>query len=298
MHARLGENSYGKSAIRLVKVVREGAHHSLHDLTVDVRLEGDFQRAHVAGDNAAVLPTDTMKNTVYALARKHDVHPPEAFAALVGMRLLEASPWATCVTVDVARHGWNRIMTDGHAHDTAFQHASEEQRTASVRSERAAPGHVEAGVRDLVVLRTSGSAFSGFPRDAYTTIAETRDRILATSLAAGWRYAATPADYNTTFAAVRQALLGTFASHASESVQHTLFAMGQAALEASADVEEIHLSLPNRHHLLVDLTPFQLDNPNAIFVATTEPYGLIEATLRRPSPSESSQTTARGSPPP
>jgi urate oxidase len=284
VRAELGSNGYGKSAIRLVKVVRDGARHSLHDVTVDIRCEGDFEAAHVAGDNAYVLPTDTMKNTVYALARQHEVHPPEAFAARIGAHLLEASPHATRVVVDVARHGWERIVRDGRPHDTAFQRGSEEARTARVTSSRGASPVVEVGVRDLAVLRTAGSAFSGFPRDAFTTIAETRDRIFATSVTASWRYGASVDDYNASFAAARQALLDVFATHQSESVQHTLFAMGEAALATNAALQEIQLALPNRHHLLVDLTPFHLDNPNEIFVATTEPYGLIEATVRRAAP--------------
>jgi urate oxidase len=279
--AGLKSDSYGKSAIRLVKVVRDGDRHSVHDLTVDVHLEGDFLAAHTVGDNSAVLPTDTMKNTVYALARQRDVDPPEAFAAAVGARLLGSAPHASRVTVEIAKHGWNRIAVDGSPSGTAFEHGSNEVRVARVRSERGAAATSEAGLTSLFVLRTAGSAFSGFPRDEYTTLRETRDRIFATSVTARWKYGAGRVDFNAAFVAVRQALLETFATHPSESVQHTLYAMGRAALAARAEVSEIRLLLPNKHHLLVDLTPFKLDNPNEIFVATSEPYGLIEATLVR-----------------
>jgi urate oxidase len=281
MRAELAGDSYGKSAIRLVKVAREGARHTVHDLTVDIRVEGNFRAAHVDGDNSAVLPTDTMKNTVYALARLLDVDPPETFAAHVGTRLLEASSHATRITVDVTRQAWNRIPVNGVAHDTAFEHGSAEIRVASVTTARSAPTIVETGVRDLLVMRTAGSAFAGFARDEYTTLKETRDRIFATSVSARWGYGTGPVDHDAVFARVRQALVETFATHASESVQHTAYAMGGAALEAGPELQEIRLSLPNRHHLLVDLTPFRLDNPNEIFIATTEPYGLIEAVVRR-----------------
>ncbi|HVT39470.1 MAG TPA: urate oxidase [Gemmatimonadaceae bacterium] len=277
----LANDNYGKSAIRVVKVVREGARHTVHDLTVDVRCEGEFRAAHVDGDNAAVLPTDTMKNLVYALARQHDVHPLERFAALVGDRLLTESPRAMRVVVEIARHEWTRIDVEGRLHDTAFESGGTEMRIACAGSARGAPAATEAGVRDLVVLRTAGSAFSGFPRDAYTTLKETRDRIFCTSVSARWRYGEAPTDPDAAFGAVRQALLATFATHRSESVQHTLYAMGEAALGASDEADEIRLSLPNRHHLLVDLAAFGLDNPNEIFVPTREPYGLIEATVRR-----------------
>ena len=281
MHAALVADHYGKSAVRLVKVVREGTHHHLHDFTVDVRCEGDFAAAHVAGDNAAVLPTDTMKNTVYALALQHDVDPPEAFAAAIVTHLLGASRAATRASVEIAKHAWSRIDVGGRPHDSAFEHGSAEDRIACISTERSGATVVEAGVRGLVVLRTAGSAFSGFPRDRHTTLKETRDRVFATAISARWRYSGTVPDFNAAFSAARTALTETFATHPSESVQHTLHAMGDAALAACPAMEEIRLSLPNRHHLLVDLSPFGLDNPNEIFVATAEPYGLIEATLRR-----------------
>ncbi|MFI5310804.1 MAG: factor-independent urate hydroxylase [Gemmatimonadales bacterium] len=281
MPATLAADNYGKSAIRLVKIVRDGARHHVHDLTVDVRCEGDFAAAHVAGDNSAVLPTDTMKNMVFALARQHDVHPPDAFAATVGAHLLAASPAARRVSVEVSRHAWSRVTVGGRPHDSAFEHGSAEVRVACVSTSRTSAPDVEAGVRDLVVLRSAGSAFSGFPRDAYTTLKETRDRIFATSVSARWRYDRLVADADAAFHATRTALVETFATHPSESVQHTLYAMGEAALGACGAMAEIRLSLPNKHHLLVDLSAFGLDNPNEVFVATTEPYGLIEATLRR-----------------
>lgn len=280
MPVTLASDNYGKSAIRLVKVVRNGARHDLHDYTVAVKCEGNFDAAHVDGDNSAVLPTDTMKNTVYAFARLHDVTPPERFAAHLAGHFLEALPAATRVTVEIDVHGWRRLDVAGRAHDTAFERGSDEARLCCVADTRGDVA-VEAGVRDLVVLRTAGSAFSGYPRDQYTTLKETRDRIFATAVSARWRYDRTVGDPDAAFAAVRQALVATFANHPSESVQHTLCAMGAAALAAVGAIADIRLSLPNKHHLLVDLSPFRLDNPNEIFVATTEPFGLIEATLTR-----------------
>lgn len=281
MGAQLAGDSYGKSAIRLLKLVRDGARHAVHDLTVDIRFEGDFAAAHLRGENAAVLPTDTMKNTVYALARQHDVDPPEGFAARVAAQLLDAAPSASRVTAEIAAHAWERIVVAGRPHDSAFEHGSAERRIAAVACVRGGEPTIEAGVRELLLLRTAGSAFSGFLRDQYTTLKDTRDRVFSTAVSARWRYSAGEVEFNAAFAAVREALLGTFATHPSESVQHTLFAMGEAALDARRELAEIHLSLPNRHHLLADLTPFGLDNPNVIFVPITEPFGLIEATLHR-----------------
>lgn len=281
MDAQLAGDSYGKSAIRLLKVVRDDARHAVHDLTVDIRFEGDFAAAHTKGDNSAVLPTDTMKNTVYALSRQHDVDPPERFAARVAAELLNAAHSASRVTAEIGTHVWERIVVAGRPHDSAFEHGSAERRIASVVCVRGGEPTIEAGVRDLLLLRTAGSAFSGFLRDRHTTLKDTRDRVFSTAVSARWRYGTGEVDFNAAFAAVREALLGTFATHPSESVQHTLFAMGEAALNARRELAEIHLSLPNRHHLLADLTPFDLDNPNMIFIPTTEPFGLIEATLHR-----------------
>jgi urate oxidase len=139
---------------------------------------------------------------------------------------------------------------------------------------------VLAGLEDLVVMKTAKSAFADFPRDRYTTLRETSDRLLATAVRATWRYSRPEVAFGRLWHEVRRVLLATFAEHDSLSVQHTLYAMGEAVLE-TVDVEEIHIAMPNLHHLPVDLSPFGLENRNEIFVATAEPYGLIEATVRR-----------------
>ncbi len=280
MSAILGQNGYGKSRVRLVKVERDGARHDLRDLTVDVRFEGAYQAVHRAGDNSEVLPTDTMKNTVYALARGAPLGEPEAFGARLAEHYLGAAPAADRVQVQVAEHAWARLDVGGAPHPHSFRKASEERRLAAVTGTRRGTTY-EAGVEDLLVMKTTRSAFSGYPRDRFTTLKETEDRILATSVRAVWRYGDAPGDFGAAFAAARTAMLEAFAEHDSRSVQHTLFAMGEAVLAAVAEVEEITLTLPNKHHLLVDLSPFGMDNPNEVFVATSEPYGLIEATVIR-----------------
>jgi len=272
----LAWNRYGKSRIRLVKVDRSSGPHRLIDLTVDVQLEGAFDRVYTDGDNAACLPTDTMKNTVYALARRHPIDSVEGFLVRLADHF-SAKPGVSLARVSATEQPWARLS--GHA----FVHASAEQWTAVATKATTKSGgtlEIVSGITNLVLLKTTDSAFAGFPRDEYTTLPETRDRILATAVTATWRYRPGTTD----FAArdrVRRAIVDTFAAHMSESVQHTLDAMGRAALAAAPDAVEITLTLPNRHHLLVDLKPFGLDNPNEIFVATDQPYGLIEATLRR-----------------
>lgn len=277
MTPRLAWNRYGKARVRLVKVVRRDAAHDLVDLTLDVQLEGDFGPVY-DGDNERCVATDTMKNTVYAFARRHPIDHVEAFA----LRLVEhfiAKPFVSLARVSAAEQPWARLQANGRPHPHAFVQGGAEQWTTVVtRGPQATT--VTAGVTNLVVLKSTDSAFSGFPHDEFTTLPETGDRIFATSITGAWTYRAGTTDFGAR-ERIRAALLETFAAHASLSVQHTLKAMGEAALAACADATEITLTLPNRHHLLVDLTPFGLDNPNEVFVATDQPYGVIEATIRR-----------------
>ena len=274
----LSWNRYGKARVRLVKVRRAHDPHELVDLTVDVQLEGAFEPVYVDGDNRRCVATDTMKNTVYALARTSDIAHVERFAEELAAHFA-AQPSVTRVRISAAEQPWQRATVGGHPHPHAFVQPGGEQWTAVVTCD-AQGTHVASGVTNLVLLKTTDSAFAHFPRDRFTTLSETFDRILATSVTASWRYRTGMRDFAVRDR-IRQALIETFAAHDSRSVQHTLYAMAETALDVCVDVTEITLSLPNRHHLLVDLAPFGLDNPNEVFVATDQPYGLIEATVRR-----------------
>ena len=266
--------------MRLVQVTRRPGRHDVRDLTVAIRFEGDYDASYVDGDNAEVLPTDTMKNTVYALAAREPVHEPETFALALARHFLDRNPRLVRVRIDVSEHPWDRIARGDREYGDAFLRAGAEVRTAAVHAHRKRTT-LGAGVADLVILKSAHSAFAGFARDAYTTLPETRDRLFATSLTATWRYDGEHLDFSTAWRAVRTTLLEVFAEHRSESVQHTLHAMGQAVLDGIADVTAIRLVMPNKHHLPVDLRPFGLENRNEIFVPTDDPHGLIEATLVR-----------------
>ena len=274
MPVTLTDNNYGKQAVRLVTVRRTEERHELKDVTVAIRFEGDFVAAYAAGENRGVFPTDTMKNAVYALAAQHPFDDVEDFGLALTDHFLQASPRASAVRVDLTEHLWEPIDPQ------SFRRAGSEQRTAVVTRDREGGARVVAGIADLVVMKTAKSAFEGFPRDRYTTLKETSDRLLATAVRATWTYARTDVAFGRLWREVRGRLLEAFAQHDSLSVQHTLYAMGEAALEI-AEVEEIHLSMPNKHHIPVDLAPFGLENRNEIFVAASEPYGLIEGTMRR-----------------
>ncbi|MEO8431033.1 MAG: factor-independent urate hydroxylase [Acidobacteriota bacterium] len=278
----LADGRYGKSGIRLLHRSRLGERHEIRDLTVAVSLEGDFAAAHVSGDNAAVLPTDTMKNAVYALARTRGIGAIESFALLLAEHFLEACPAASAARISISERPWQRLPLGAGEHPSAFIRPGEERRVARVeRSARAASATVSSGIEGLTILKASGSGFSGFLRDRFTTLRETEDRVLATSLAALWRYDGVDVSWDPSARAIRSTLLDTFAAHESASVQHTLHAMGEAVLETHADVAEIHLSMPNKHHIPVDLSPFALDNPGEVYLPIDEPFGLIEARFRR-----------------
>jgi len=279
MAITLGPNQYGKAEVRVVAVDRSTPRHTLVDLNVSSSLRGDFTAAHTAGDNSHVLATDTQKNTVFAFARE-GVGTPEEFGLRLARHFAGSYDWITGARVAVESYGWERIPVGGVEHDHSFRKAGAEVRTAVVTVD-GDDAHVLAGLTDLVVLKTTGSEFWGFPRDRYTTLAETHDRILATAVTARWRYTGTDLDFDAAFGGVRTALLEAFASTHSLALQQSLHAMGTAVLERNADVAEIRMSMPNRHHFLQDLSSFGLDNPDVVYHADDRPYGLIEGTVLR-----------------
>ena len=277
----LARNNYGKSRVRLMKVARHGDRHDLQEMTVDVAFEGDFEAAHTAGDNSLILPTDTMKNTVYALAKQRpEVEEVEVFALRLADHFLSRNPQTSRVIIEIAESTWRRIEVGGRSHQHSFLKHGDEKRTARVEATRAGTT-VTAGLSDLVVLKTAKSGFSGYLKDQFTTLKETTDRIFATAVRADWLYSHSEAAHGPVWVGVRQTLLETFAEHDSLSVQQTLYAMGEAVLENFEEIVEISLSLPNKHCLLADLSRFGIENHNEIFVPTDEPHGLIEAKLKR-----------------
>ncbi|MDT8915504.1 factor-independent urate hydroxylase [Amycolatopsis sp. PS_44_ISF1] len=281
MGISLGPNQYGKAEVRLVTVRREGAVHHLRELTVSTALRGELEATHRTGDNSAVLATDTQKNTVYAFAKQQDVGEIEDFALRLGRHFVGTQEKIGCAGVTIAEHGWERIPVGGAPHDHAFSRSGGESRTTTV-TVRGGRAWVVSGVDGLTVLKSTGSEFHGFPRDPYTTLAETDDRILATAVTARWRYqGSTGIDWAGSHREIRRMLLEAFATKHSLSLQQTLYTMGEAVLRARPEVAEVRLSLPNKHHFLVDLSPFGLENPGEVFHAADRPYGLIEGTVIR-----------------
>jgi len=276
----LGPNQYGKAEVRLVTVRRDGPVHHLKDLTVSTSLRGELTATHLTGDNAGVLATDTQKNTVYAFAKEAPVGEIEDFALRLARHFTGTQGNITGARIKVDEHGWDRIAVGGEPHDHAFSRSGDERRTTAVTI-RDGRAWVVSGIDGLTLLKSTGSEFHGFPRDQYTTLAETDDRILATAVTAKWRYQGEGIDWAGSHREIRRLMLETFATKHSLSLQQTLYAMGQAVLEQRPEVAEVRLSLPNKHHFLVDLSPFGLKNANEVFYAADRPYGLIEGTILR-----------------
>ncbi|HEY3194112.1 MAG TPA: urate oxidase [Candidatus Dormibacteraeota bacterium] len=269
----LGDNQYGKSETHVVRVTKRGATHDIKDLNVTVALAGDFADTHLTGDNSKVVPTDTQKNTIFAFA--HDpVGEIEDFGIRLARHFVGEFGSVYRARVAIEEQPWSRI------HDHAFVRAGSEKRLAMVTYTDEGTW-VVAGIADLVVLKSTGSEFHGYIKDRYTTLPETHDRIMATSMKATWRYRDTQVDWARSFTEVRRLLIETFASKHSLSLQQTLYAMGEAALEARPEVAEVRISMPNKHHFVVDLSPFGIANENEVFYASDRPYGLVEGTVTR-----------------
>jgi urate oxidase len=279
MAIRLGQNNYGKSRVRLLHSMRRGNRHDIKELTFAISFEGDFDSVHTKGDNAKALPTDTIKNTVYALARNYPMKSVEDFSLHLVAHFFE-NPHVSKIRIEAGEDLWTRILVDGIPAAAGFVRAGEEKRTALLDGTRQGVA-IRAGIQNLVAMKTADSAFDGFMRDNYTTLKEVRDRIMATSIRTSWLYDGTAFDFDSTWSGIRTTLLTAFATHKSESLQHTLYAMGEAVIEKFPSVREIHLSLPNKHYNLLDLAPFGMDNPSEVFLPTDEPHGLIEGTVLR-----------------
>jgi len=279
----LGTCNYGKSDIRLVKVFRDGERHDLTEVHVDVMLFGDFEGIYRDGDNTGALATDTMRNTVYALAKDHlEKDEIERFGMRLVEHFIEAGPLVRRARIEFTEHPWERIEVDGRPHEHSFVRAAG-VRTARVEGDEDGRMHIEAGIDDLVVLKTTNSGWEGYLHERFTTLPETNDRILSTVVTANWEYNTTEADFSGVWRGVREQILATLTDHYSPSVQNTLYRMGEAVLERFPEIERIHFSLPNRHHILYDLERFGIENEGVVFHADAEPYGLIEGTVERSS---------------
>lgn len=279
--ARLQENRYGKTGVRLVKVTRNGDVHTVREWTVRVLLEGEFETAHILGDNASILPTDTVKNTVYSRAKESTADSMEDFAAELAGFLLGRNPQVSAAEVHIEQAMWKRLVVDGAAHPHSFMRGSDELQTATLRHAKSGALTLTCGFANMIVLKTTKSSFEGYIKDELTTLKEAADRLLGTSITASWIYAEGASGFNGLRHTVRESMLKTFATHVSKSVQQTLFAMAEDALAAEPALLEVTLTMPNIHNILVDLKPFGQENLNEIFMPISDPSGYIHARVTR-----------------
>jgi urate oxidase len=279
--ARLGNNHYGKSRVRLSRITRRADCHDFNEWSVDVLLYGDFETSFTEADNSKILPTDTMKNTVYSIARDSNAQTIEEFATELGDYLLNHNPQVTKASVEIAEKNWERLVVDGPPEATTFKLGGPEMQTVLAVRAKEGAWSVTSGVDGMTILKTTKSAFTGYIKDELTTLKPATDRIFGTRARVTWEYSSPAPNYADVRVRIVAALLKEFAAHHSMSVQHTLFDMGKAALVAAPEITRITLRMPNLHHLLADLSPFGQDNPNHIFVPIDEPHGSIEATIER-----------------
>ncbi|GAA5155107.1 urate oxidase [Microbacterium pseudoresistens] len=277
----LGANQYGKAEVRVVKITRDSERHEIDDLNVTSQLHGDFEAAHLEGDNGHVVATDTQKNTIFSFSRD-GIGTPEAFLLRLSDHFTSSFDWVSGGRWEAEKYEWERIQVDGEGHDHSFVRKGQETRTAYVLAD-GDERHVVQGLKGLTVLKSTEAGFVGYPKDRYTSLQETTDRILSTDVTARWRFAegSRDLDFDAIYADVKRILLEEFTRRYSAALQTTMFDMGRAVLEAHPEIAEIRMSMPNKHHFLVDLSPYQLDNPGEVFFASDRSYGLIEASVTR-----------------
>jgi urate oxidase len=277
---KLVSNRYGKARVRVLKILRKGATHTIKDVEVAVLLQGEFESSYTSGDNSKVVPTDTIKNTINVLAKENLGHEIERFAIHLAEHFLKKYPQVHSAQIDIAERDWRRMEISGQHHPHSFVSGGEARmfaRAVCGRDSRT----IQSGIRDLLILKSTGSGFENYPKDEFTTLRETSDRILATSFSATWTFEKLPENFRAANEAILSAMLTVFAENFSPSAQTTLFQMGEAALAACSEIGHVDLTMPNKHCLLIDLAPFGLENKNEVFVPTDEPHGQIEASVTR-----------------
>jgi urate oxidase len=280
MKIKLTNNAYGKNAVNLSKIIRHADYHEFRQISVNVSLQGDFETAHTLGDNTKILPTDTQKNTVYALAKEKFNSSIEEFGLELSRHFILNNSQLSKAIIEIEEHLYSRLSFEGKVHPHAYISNGDEKHTAMIEQS----GNnikVSSGIKNLLILKTTDSGFENYIRDQYTTLKETADRILATRCEVSWQYNSHQLDFVSLYKSIRETLLKTFAYHKSLSVQQTLYAMGEEVLKEYKDVEEISLIMPNKHHILFNLEQFGMDNKNEIFIATDEPFGYITGTVTR-----------------
>jgi urate oxidase len=277
---KLIQHNYGKAKVRVLKVFRSGKIHSIKELDAQVMLQGNFDASYTKADNRLVVATDSIKNTVNVFAKQKLGAETELFGVTLGEHFLKSYKHVSRVEISLTEHCWDRISVGGKPHAHSFLEKSAAKPFAKIICTRAKT-EVESGIEELFILKSTASGFENFLRDEFTTLPETDDRICATKLKAAWTFVKKPKSYSATNGKILDAMLATFAKNFSPSVQVTLFQMGEAALKVAKEISKVHIAMPNKHCLLINLKPFGIENKNELFMPTDEPHGQIEGTISR-----------------
>ncbi|MEP6823098.1 MAG: factor-independent urate hydroxylase, partial [Chthoniobacterales bacterium] len=277
---KLLSNRYGKARVRVLKILREGATHTIKEVDVTVLLKGDFDGSYIAADNSKVVPTDTIKNTVNVLSKEHLGREIQRFGLSLGQHFLKRYEQVASASIEISAKNWTRMQIDGQPHPHAFLAGSDAKNWTRIVCTRDSET-IESGVRDLLILKSTGSGWAGYPKCENTTLPETNDRILATSFDATWTWSSAPKDYDSADDSILAAMLKAFANNFSPSAQASVFQMAEAALQACPEISRVEAKMPNKHYILINTKPFGLENQNEIFVPTDDPFGVIEGTVVR-----------------
>jgi len=278
----LEKNRYGKHRVRVLRVLRDddGSHRAC-EIEADVLLSGDLVASYLSADNLSIVPTDTVKNTLHVLAHDHLQTCRTGFAQVIGEHFLQRYDHLTGVSVTLRERRWGRLSISGQPHPHAFAADTNGQWFCRCDFQRGQSPQLRAGVRDHLIMKTTGSGFIGYPQCEFTTLPPTEDRILATRLTAEWTFDPTAADFAAADEAFLKAAYEVFAERYSPSVQRTLFEVGEAFLAQVPSIAKIVLTLPNVHFLGLDLSHFGRPDQTRVFLPTDEPHGQIEAVVSR-----------------
>jgi urate oxidase len=274
------KNRYGKGRVRVMRIHRDGGRHEVSQLNLKVMIEGDFARAYTDADNSTSVSTDTIKNVVNVVARENTGLSTEEFCQVLARKYLDSYPQVASVAVTAHETKWNRLSFGGKPHPHSFVLDGNGKPSVEVTATREGSTLV-SGIDGFTFMKSTQSGWERYVKDPYTTLAETNDRMCATSMIASWKWSAKPVNYPATNAQILETLLEVFSTTYSSSVQDSLYRMGEAALAAVPEISEISMACPNMHFILMNLSAFGLDNKNDVFLPTDEPHGQIECTVGR-----------------
>jgi len=276
----LKAKTYGKARVRVMRVERGGERHEVRELTVKAMLQGDIGATFTAKDNSRTVSTDTIKNVINVVAGENIALPTEPFCQAVAKKLLDNYPQMDGAIISAHETKWARLSFNGTPHPHSFVLDNNGRPFAEVTATRK-DSTVVSGIDGITFMKTTESGWAGYMKDAYTTLPETRDRIAATSMVSSWLWAKAPADYPAANRAIIDTMIEVFATTYSDSIQDSLYRMGEAALAAMPEIKEIRLACPNKHYIPIDLARFKLDTNNQVFLPTDEPHGQIECVVAR-----------------